>query len=269
MVKFQGGFDVINRGDSRPPTTFEVLVGSGFGIINIAFQVYLVYGGGSTAFCNLIGYTNTIEVSDTQKAILLVLFVENQLHADLRNMFVFQSAVWSGCVNAAFIQIFVRGFFFSVMSLTAPLGYGLMPVWIYVVGLCWMLFFQWVELRGDDDLKTFIKKKRAGSTNTKRVCNEGLWSISRHPNHLGFVNWWAGHALVATSNPATVLYFYVALHLWILILGIPSNERYMTSAYGDEYLTYKSTVPMLYPIKICAARERCELAEHLYVPIEA
>lgn len=268
MVKFEGGFDVINRGESRPPTVFEVLVGSGFGIINIALQVYLVYGGGSTAFCNLIGYTNAIEVSSTQKIILLALFVENQLHADLRNMFIFQSAVWSGWLNAGFIQLFVRGFFFSLMSLTAPMGYGLMPTYIYVAGLCWMLFFQWVEFRGDNDLKTFIKKKRVGLI-TKRVCNEGLWSISRHPNHLGFVNWWAGHALMATSNPWTVLYFYVALHLWILVLGIPSNEKYMTAAYGDEYTTYKSTVPMLYPIKACSAKERCELAEPLYVRIEA
>jgi protein-S-isoprenylcysteine O-methyltransferase Ste14 len=133
-----------------------------------------------------------------------------------------------------------------MLSLTAYMGYGLLPGYVYVLSIGYMALFQYIECKGDYDLAEFVKRKRAGLT-TAKVCTEKSWSVTRHPNHLGFIHWWLPHTLMATSNPWTVLYVFSFLHFWILCLGIPSNEQYMLEAYGDEYATYQSKVPMLYP----------------------
>jgi len=126
-------------------------------------------------------------------------------------------------------------------------GYGLLPQRWYAVGACAMAFFQFVEAKGDYDLRRFVAKKRAGLTQNKEVCTEKSWSVSRHPNYLGFLHWWPFHALMATSNPWTVLCCYGFLHFWMIRVAIPSNEKYMLETYGREYSEYQSRVPMLYP----------------------
>jgi len=84
MVKIEkGSFDPMNRGLGRPHTTSEVILRVVYGVINILFQYYLLYGGGAGSFYDYIGYDNDAKIafSSTQKMIMMILFVENQLHA--------------------------------------------------------------------------------------------------------------------------------------------------------------------------------------------
>lgn len=247
MVKFENGyFDPLTRGSDRPHSINDVLLCSGCGAINILFQYYLLYGGGAVAFFDYIGYSNPIAVSDTQKMIMMILFIEAQLQMDLRCVFIFHTALFSGW-SAAFVHLGVRIPMYTLLSLTAYMGYGLLPPYWYGIGFCGMVFFQLAEAKGDYDLTLFVSKKKTGLTNDKAVCTEKSWSLCRHPNHLGFLQYWPFHALMATSNPWTVLFVYSFLHFWIICVGIPSNEKHMLEKYGEEYSEYKSNVPMLYP----------------------
>ena len=247
MVTLRDGkFDPMTRGKGRPPTPYELSLCVACGLINILFQYYLLYHGGATSFCHAIGYTNVIDMSETQKLLMMLLFVENQLHVDLRNIFIFQSAVFSK-YTIGFVCLWVRTFMFAIFSITAYMGYGLLSPYWYALGLIVMLFFQIVEAKGDYDLKQFVLRKKAGETDKKKVCTEKSWSLTRHPNHFAFLQWWPMHALLATSNPWTVLYCIGFLHFWILCIGIPSNEQYMLDTYGKEYADYQSRVPKLYP----------------------
>jgi hypothetical protein len=106
-IRAGGKFDPMVRGTNRPPNTVEKLLGFGCGLINLVLQHYILYGGGGEAFCDAIGYKNAIEISDTQKMLMMILFVENQLQIDLRNFFILQSAVFSSW-SIAFTHLFVR-----------------------------------------------------------------------------------------------------------------------------------------------------------------
>lgn len=102
------------------------------------------------------------------------------------------------------------------------------------------------EWRADLQLARF----RNNPANRGKVCRDGLWNHSRHPNY--FFEWlhWFAYLFLALGAPGFWLALAgpAAMYLFLVRLtGIPHVEREALAKRGDAYREYQQTVPMLIP----------------------
>lgn len=91
---------------------------------------------------------------------------------------------------------------------------------------------------------------RSDPRNHGRVCDTGLWSISRHPNYVfEWLHWWA-YPILAIGTPWAVLALVgPAFMYWLLVhvSGIPPLEAQMLRSRGDAYRAYQQRVSAFLP----------------------
>ena len=96
-----------------------------------------------------------------------------------------------------------------------------------------------------------LKQFKADPKNKGKVCEQGLWYYSRHPNY--FFEWlvWVGFLIFALSAP----YGYIAivspvLILWTLLkmTGIPMTEELSIKSKGDLCREYQRTTSAFVPM---------------------
>jgi steroid 5-alpha reductase family enzyme len=87
-----------------------------------------------------------------------------------------------------------------------------------------------------------------------RVCDEGLWAWSRHPNY--FFEWigWLAYPVAALPYGFERPWFWTALVAPVLmyllltrVSGVPPLERAMLASRGDAYRRYQARVPAFFP----------------------
>lgn len=118
-----------------------------------------------------------------------------------------------------------------------------MPIW--AVGFIF-------EVIADHQKSVF----RTIAENKNRWIQNGLWSISRHPNYFGEILLWIGVAIAAfgglNATPRAGFVFvspiFVAF-LLIFVSGIPMLEEKSDKRFGEieEYQQYKLKTPVLVP----------------------
>ncbi len=102
------------------------------------------------------------------------------------------------------------------------------------------------EALADAQLAAF----KRDSANKGRVCDVGLWRLSRHPNY--FFEWliWVAffvfalgspHGWIAAIGPASILY------LLLRVTGIPLTEEQALRSKGDAYRRYQQTTSAFIP----------------------
>lgn len=115
----------------------------------------------------------------------------------------------------------------------------------------WAGFTVWavaMAMEGLADAQLYRFKSNAA--NKGKVCRDGLWKYSRHPNY--FAQWmiWAGFALFALGSPqgwlgllspALILYFL------LFVTGIPPTEAQSIRSRGDAYRDYQRTTSAFIP----------------------
>ena len=106
-------------------------------------------------------------------------------------------------------------------------------------------FFGFIcESLADYQLKVFL----SATKRKEKFCTTKLWSISRHPNYAGeIIQWWAIALLAIDSTFSLLLLISPLLLTWIIIKisGVaPLEKKY---AHNQEYITYKSQTPCLFP----------------------
>lgn len=83
-----------------------------------------------------------------------------------------------------------------------------------------------------------------------KVCRDGLWRYSRHPNYFfEWVHWWA-YVLFAVGGPAWwVTLFGPLLMVYFLfnVTGIPPTEAQALKTRGDAYRDYQRTTSVFFP----------------------
>jgi len=103
----------------------------------------------------------------------------------------------------------------------------------------------------DVQLKVF----RGNPANKRRVCDAGLWGLSRHPNY--FFEWlgWCAYAIIAIGPDGHSGWGWIALSgppfiYWLLVhvSGIPPLEAHMLRSRGDAYRTVQRRVRAFWPI---------------------
>lgn len=95
-----------------------------------------------------------------------------------------------------------------------------------------------------------LSRFRAKPWNRNRVCREGLWYLSRHPNYFfEWVHWWA-YVVMALGAPGWPLTLIGPVGMgWALlnVTGIPWAERQALRTRGEEYREYQHTTNAFVP----------------------
>jgi steroid 5-alpha reductase family enzyme len=102
------------------------------------------------------------------------------------------------------------------------------------------------EARADRQLAYF----RADPRNQGRVCREGLWKYSRHPNY--FFEWlhWCSYVVMTLGAPGWVFTWIGPIGMGLALLkisGIPRAEAQALSSRGEEYTAYQVTTNAFFP----------------------
>lgn len=108
--------------------------------------------------------------------------------------------------------------------------------WLSYLGLgVWALgyFFQ---VLGDSQLRKF----KANPKNKGKIMDQGLWSLTRHPNYFGEVSMWWGIFLMALSIKVSIVAIISPMVVTFLLLkvsGVSMMEGIMENRPGwDEYV---------------------------------
>ena len=143
---------------------------------------------------------------------------------------------WFFQAQAALVAVLALPFA-ALCSRTGPLGAADAAgaaVWLLAVA---------GEAAADRSLARF----RADPANRGRVCRDGLWAFSRHPNY--FFEWlhWLAYAAMAPADWR--VWVSPALLLWFLlrVTGIPATEAQALKSRGDEYRRYQREVSAFVP----------------------
>ncbi len=94
-----------------------------------------------------------------------------------------------------------------------------------------------------------LAKFRARSENRDKVCRDGLWRYSRHPNYFfEWLHWWAYVAFAATTAWWWALIGPAAMYVFLRYLtGIPHAERSSLKRRGEDYRHYQQTTSAFFP----------------------
>jgi len=102
------------------------------------------------------------------------------------------------------------------------------------------------EARADRQLAYF----RADPRNQGRVCREGLWKYSRHPNYFfEWLHWWS-YVVMTLGRPGWVFTWIGPIGMGLALFkisGIPRAEAQALSSRGPEYEAYQATTNLFFP----------------------
>jgi steroid 5-alpha reductase family enzyme len=84
-----------------------------------------------------------------------------------------------------------------------------------------------------------------------KVCRDGLWAWSRHPNY--FFEWliWVSYAVYALASPwgwIGLLSPALILHFVLNVTGIPPTEEQALRSRGEAYARYQKEVSAFFPL---------------------
>lgn len=103
-----------------------------------------------------------------------------------------------------------------------------------------------LEILSDWQLTRF----RQNPSNNRKVCEQGLWFYSRHPNYFfETVHWWVYVLFcMGTSLFWVNAMFPILMTLFIFFFtGIPATERQSIRSRGDAYREYQKTTSVFIP----------------------
>jgi len=114
------------------------------------------------------------------------------------------------------------------------------------VGIWVISFFG--EMIADRQLAAFKKDPK----NKGKVCDQGLWYYSRHPNY--FFEWltWMAYFVFALASPLGIIAIIsplIILYLLLKVTGVPNNEEQNLRSKPIAYKKYQKTTSAFFPWK--------------------
>jgi steroid 5-alpha reductase family enzyme len=143
-------------------------------------------------------------------------------------------------LQAAAVAVFSLPFLVVLQNPRPPFG-----LWELAGFLLWV-FAVSGEAAADRQLARF----RARPWNRDRVCRDGLWFYSRHPNYFfEWLHWWT-YVVMAVGAPGWPLTWIGPVAMgWALwkVTGIPPAETRALATRGEEYRAYQRTTNAFFP----------------------
>ena len=108
-----------------------------------------------------------------------------------------------------------------------------------------------LALLGESIADRQLARFRADPSTRGRVCRDGLWAFSRHPNY--FFEWlhWFAYVLIGFSGPSGWLTLFgpaVMLFFLLRVTGIPPTEARAVASRGEAYRKYQREVSVFFPL---------------------
>jgi steroid 5-alpha reductase family enzyme len=125
-------------------------------------------------------------------------------------------------------------------SIASPQAFNFVDVFAILLTLAAVIF----EWTADEQLRNFLKKAKKG-----QLMDKGLWSLTRHPNYLGEISFWAGmflFGLAASGKDAAWTGIGVlGMILLFAFISIPMMDKRSLDRRSG-YADYIKRVPALW-----------------------
>jgi steroid 5-alpha reductase family enzyme len=111
-----------------------------------------------------------------------------------------------------------------------------------------------IAIAGEGIADAQLRRFSSDARNRGKVCDQGLWRWSRHPNY--FFQWlgWLAYPLIAFDSGGTYAWFWLtltapALMYWLLVKvsGIPPLEAHMLRSRGALFAEYQRRTSAFFP----------------------
>lgn len=143
-------------------------------------------------------------------------------------------------LQAIAVAVFSLPFLVVIQNPRAPFGFAELAGF-----LLWIL-----AVSGETVADWQLARFRSKSWNRGRVCREGLWYYSRHPNYFfEWLHWWA-YVVMAVNAPGWPLTWIGPVAMgWALLkaTGIPFAEQQAITSRGEDYREYQRTTSAFVP----------------------
>jgi steroid 5-alpha reductase family enzyme len=143
-------------------------------------------------------------------------------------------------LQAAAVATFSLPFLVLIQNPRPPFGF------VELAGFLMWIAAIWGEAAADRQLAQF----RAQLWNRDRVCRDGLWYYSRHPNYFfEWLHWWS-YVVMAIGAPGWPLTLIGPAGMgWALlrVTGVPLAEQQALKTRGAEYRQYQQTTNAFVP----------------------
>lgn len=120
------------------------------------------------------------------------------------------------------------------------------PRVIELIGLVWFV----ISLGGESLADYQMKKFKADPANRGKVCDQGLWRFSRHPNYFFEFSIWVGFFVFMMGTQGMIWALYAPLVILLLLLkvtGVPPSEQQALKSRGDAYREYQRKTSVFVP----------------------
>lgn len=122
------------------------------------------------------------------------------------------------------------------------------PEWSYweIAGIALWAIGVTGESYADEQLRRF----KANPENQGKICDDGLWKCSRHPNYFFEFVVWIGFFLFAYPAPAGLLALVAPVMIYLLLVkgsGIPLAEEQSLKNHGEVYREYQERTSAFVP----------------------
>jgi steroid 5-alpha reductase family enzyme len=126
-------------------------------------------------------------------------------------------------------------------------------------GLCWSdvagALVLLVAIIGEAVADAQLAGFRRNPANRRRVCDTGLWGLSRHPNYVFEWLGWVAYAVIAIGPDGHFGWGWLALSgpafmygLLVHVSGIPPLEAHMLRSRGDAFRSTQRRIRAFWPI---------------------
>lgn len=182
---------------------------------------------------------------------LIMLLIIRMQKGQKDQRYVELSLRWKNGLNWKYF-IFFQAQALSVALLLIPIALAFLakqPHWTYWDTFGFLLYVVGItaEILADKQMARF----RDHPNNCKKVCNEGLWRYSRHPNYFFESMIWISYAVIAMNHPLGLIGWIspaVIIISIVKITGIPPTEQRLLTSKGDAYREYQRKTSAFIPI---------------------
>ncbi|MFQ6074020.1 MAG: methyltransferase family protein [Candidatus Bathyarchaeia archaeon] len=148
--------------------------------------------------------------------------------------FFFWVGIWVSPQPRFIVQIF------SNLSLLVPVIDFSIPLFHLMVSIPFLIPGAWLGIRGVREVTLRV----AETHRADKIVTTGVYSIVRHPQHLGAL---LAHVGISLLLSAWYSLLFTPLMIMLIYLISRKEEEELIREFGREYEDYKKRVPMLIP----------------------